>query len=314
MLGNPVAGVAEPIGKLGEVERIAQRDRAGNSSADRRKIEDGKRSHGLFGCWRVAIKMGTAARLANPFSSRSSDLCGIAAPRRTRWTESAASLRLFRRRRRFLRSSDRTHRPAALPRHRPPVAPSCRRRAAQCSTAFRNTLRSTSRVRRRSVSSRHFRFNCAGRQVATPQSARQNMRMCLAGRSAGPAAGKTSCRRRYLAAIIGGHDGCGPVLRVPRRYDLSYARHRGSLPVPTLTPAPEHATRSNFVRQGGIAWTGPIDASACAPSSTAAAASIRARSMTRSPPASPRTWVSKPACSRARSARSRCSGRPTLSC
>ena len=45
-------------------------------------------------------------------------------------------------------------------------------------------------------------------------------------------------------------------LRVPRCYDLSYARHRGSLPVPTLTPAPEHATRSNFVRAGGcMDWT-----------------------------------------------------------
>ena len=61
MLGHPVAGVAEPVGELGEVERIAQRDRAGHAGDDRRKIENREReSRERFGlmAWRHQNGMG----------------------------------------------------------------------------------------------------------------------------------------------------------------------------------------------------------------------------------------------------------------
>ena len=45
MLGDPVAREAEPVGEPREVERIAQRDRAGGAGGDRRKIEDGEGNH-----------------------------------------------------------------------------------------------------------------------------------------------------------------------------------------------------------------------------------------------------------------------------
>ena len=46
MLGEPIAGVAEAVGKLREIEAILERRRAGRRSRHRREIENRKRDHG----------------------------------------------------------------------------------------------------------------------------------------------------------------------------------------------------------------------------------------------------------------------------
>ena len=43
MLGDPVAGVAEPVGEAREIEAVVQRLRAGEGGGDRREIEDRER-------------------------------------------------------------------------------------------------------------------------------------------------------------------------------------------------------------------------------------------------------------------------------
>ena len=40
MLGDPIARVTEPVGDAGKIDRVAQRDGAGGTGGDRRKIED----------------------------------------------------------------------------------------------------------------------------------------------------------------------------------------------------------------------------------------------------------------------------------
>ena len=45
MLGDPVARVAQRIDVLAEIERIAQRDRAGAAGGDGSEIEDGEGKH-----------------------------------------------------------------------------------------------------------------------------------------------------------------------------------------------------------------------------------------------------------------------------
>ena len=49
MLRHPVAVIAEPIGKAREINRVAQRNRAGRAGHDRRKIENRKRDHAARG-------------------------------------------------------------------------------------------------------------------------------------------------------------------------------------------------------------------------------------------------------------------------
>ena len=75
MLGHPVAGEAEPLGELREVDRVAQRRRAGRTGGDRREIEDGngntRRGH--------SVRVVPAGATANPSSSRSGGRGGIAA-------------------------------------------------------------------------------------------------------------------------------------------------------------------------------------------------------------------------------------------
>jgi hypothetical protein len=44
MLGEPIARVAEVIGKPREVERISQRSRSGGGGGHRRQIKDGQRN------------------------------------------------------------------------------------------------------------------------------------------------------------------------------------------------------------------------------------------------------------------------------
>jgi hypothetical protein len=65
MLGNPVARVAETIGEAREIERIAQGNRAGGTSSDRREIEDGE---GNGPCRHARIRTARGGASANPFS------------------------------------------------------------------------------------------------------------------------------------------------------------------------------------------------------------------------------------------------------
>ena len=45
VLGDPIARETEAVGEAREVERIVQRNRAGGTVGDRRKIEDGEGNH-----------------------------------------------------------------------------------------------------------------------------------------------------------------------------------------------------------------------------------------------------------------------------
>ena len=51
MLGDPVALVAEPVGEPRQIERVAQRRRAGRGGGDGREIEDGERDHAEMFCF-----------------------------------------------------------------------------------------------------------------------------------------------------------------------------------------------------------------------------------------------------------------------
>jgi hypothetical protein len=46
-LRDPIARVAEPVGELRQIERVAQRNRAGGAGDDRREIENGEGYHCL---------------------------------------------------------------------------------------------------------------------------------------------------------------------------------------------------------------------------------------------------------------------------
>ena len=128
VLGHPIAREAEPVGEAGEVDRIAQRYRAGGAGGDRRKIEDRERNH-----VRARSERRTDGACANPSSSRSGGRCGTAARWRRRSGRSPVSPAI-RRRRRFPSRRGRSSRPAGR-RARPRPAPaSCRKRAEPCWT------------------------------------------------------------------------------------------------------------------------------------------------------------------------------------
>ena len=48
MFGDPVAGVAQAIRQLPEIEAVAKRNRAGAASRDRREIENGEGDHAVL--------------------------------------------------------------------------------------------------------------------------------------------------------------------------------------------------------------------------------------------------------------------------
>ena len=71
MLGEPVPGVAEPLGGLGQVDAVAQRLRGGRTRADRHQVEHGERGAGHDAAsataWPPAAARGPGARAAYAF-------------------------------------------------------------------------------------------------------------------------------------------------------------------------------------------------------------------------------------------------------
>src|SRR5262249_56337234 len=67
VLGDPIAGEAEAVSEPREVERIAQRNRAGGTGGHRRQIEDGE---GDWPCRHAVFRTATGGGSANPSSIR----------------------------------------------------------------------------------------------------------------------------------------------------------------------------------------------------------------------------------------------------
>ena len=72
VLGDPVALVAEPVGKPRQIERIAQRHRARRGGGDGRQVEDGKRGHACSGgkCGVAAANLSASTPCVNPASAQ----------------------------------------------------------------------------------------------------------------------------------------------------------------------------------------------------------------------------------------------------